>query len=45
MKVDEWLGISPGVFTLILILAAVFLFWIAELAEKKFGKPEITSEI
>jgi uncharacterized protein len=30
MKVDEWLGVSPGVFTLILILAAVFLFWIAE---------------
>ena len=44
MKVDEWLGISPGVFTLILILAAVFLFWIAELAEKKFGRPEITAE-
>ena len=45
MKVDEWLGVSPGVFTLILILAAVCLFWIAELAEKKFGRPEITSEI
>lgn len=45
MKVDEWLGVSPGVFTLILILAAVFLFWIAELAEKKFGRPEITKEI
>jgi uncharacterized protein len=45
MKVDEWLGVSPGVFTLILILAAVFLFWIAELAEKKFGRSEITKEI
>lgn len=44
MKVDEWLGISPGVFTLLLILAAVFLFWIADLAEKKFSRPEITSE-
>ena len=45
MKIDEWLGVSPGVFTLILILAAAFLFWIAELAENKFGRPEITKEI
>ena len=45
MRIDEWLGVSPGVFTLILILAAVFLFWIAELAENKFGRPEITKKI
>ena len=45
MKVDEWLGVSPGVFTFILIVAAVLLFWIAELAEKKFSRAEITSEI
>ncbi|GAB1452580.1 YeeE/YedE thiosulfate transporter family protein [Draconibacterium sp.] len=44
MKVDEWLGVSPGVFTLLLILAAILLFWISELAEKKFGRPDITSE-
>jgi hypothetical protein len=45
IKVDEWLGISPGVFTFMLIVAAAFLFWIAELAEKKFGRTEITSEM
>lgn len=45
MKVDEWLGVSPGVFTILLILAAVLLFWIAELAEKKFSRADITSEI
>ncbi len=45
MKVDDWMGVSPGVFTFILIVAAVILFWIAELAEKKFSRPEITSEI
>jgi hypothetical protein len=45
MKVDEWLGVSPGVFTFILIVAAVILFWIADLAEKKFSRAEITSEI
>jgi hypothetical protein len=45
LKVDEWMGISPGVFTLILILAAVFLFWVSELAEKKFSRPDITSKV
>jgi|SRR5690606_33007159 len=44
MKVDEWMGVSPGVFTFILIVAAVLLFWIAELAEKKFSRTDITSE-
>jgi len=45
LKIDEWFGISSGVFTLILILVAVALFWLSELAEKKFKRPEITSEI
>ena len=43
LKVNEWLGLSPGVFTFILIAAAMILFWIAELAEKKFSRPDITS--
>lgn len=45
LKVDEWMGVSPGVFTFILIVAAVLLFWISEIAEKKFSRPDITSEI
>jgi hypothetical protein len=45
MRIDEWMGVSPGVFTLILILAAVALFWIAELAEKKFSRADITREL
>lgn len=44
VKVDEWMGVSPGVFTLILIVAAVILFWIAELAEKKFNRSDIKIE-
>ena len=44
MKVDEWMGVSPGLFTFILIVAAVLLFWISEIAEKKFSRPDITSE-
>lgn len=45
LKIDEWLGISSGVFTLFLIVAAVTLFWLAEKAEKKFKRPEITSQL
>jgi len=44
LRIDEWLGISSGIFTLLLVVAAVALFWIAELAEKKYRRPEITSE-
>jgi hypothetical protein len=39
------MGISPGLFTFLLIIAAVGMFWIAEVAEKKFARPDITSEI
>ena len=45
MKVDEWLGVSSGVFTLLLIVAAVGMFWVAEKAEKKFSRPKITEKI
>ena len=40
MKIDEWLGVSSGVFTLLLIVAAVAMFWVAEKAEKKFALQE-----
>jgi hypothetical protein len=39
------MGISPGLFTLLLIIAAILMFWIAESAEKRFARPDITSEI
>jgi len=45
MRIDEWMGLSSGVFTLLMIVAAVFLFWMAELAEKRFSRDDITSEI
>jgi len=45
MRIDEWMGVSSGVFTLILIFAAVVLFWVAELAEKKFKRADITNKI
>jgi hypothetical protein len=45
VKINDVLGISPGIFTLALIAAAVAMFWIAELAEKKFARPDITNEL
>jgi hypothetical protein len=45
VKINEAMGISPGLFTFLLILAAAAMFWIAELAEKKFARPDITNEI
>jgi len=42
-KINEWLGLSPGVFALVLIIAAVAMFWLAEKAEKKFPRPDITN--
>ena len=45
VKINEALGLSPGVFTLVLVAAAVAMFWLAELAEKRFARPEITNEL
>jgi len=45
VKINEVIGISPGLFTLLLIVAAVAMFWIAELAEKRFARPDITNEL
>ncbi len=45
VKLPETLGISDGVFIFLVILAAVAMFWIAEKAEKRFARPDITSEL
>lgn len=45
VKINEALGLSPGLFTFLLIAAAVAMFWIAEKAEKRFARPEISNEL
>jgi len=45
VKINEVLGISPGLFTFFLVAAASGMFWVAEIAEKKFARPDISSEI
>jgi len=44
-KINEWLGVSPAVFSAFLIVAAVGMFWIAEKAENKFARPDISREL
>lgn len=39
-KVSESLGLSDGIFALLLIIAALSMFWVAEWAEKKFPREE-----
>jgi len=43
VKINEVMGISPGLFAFLLIIVAVIMFWLAELAEKKFSRPGITN--
>jgi uncharacterized protein len=45
VKINDTLGLSPGLFTLLLIMAALVMFWLAEIAEKKFARPDITENI
>ncbi len=45
VKINEVFGISSGLFTFILILAAVIMFWLAEKAEKRFARPDITRDL
>lgn len=45
VRIDEMLGIPTGLFILLLIVAAAIMFWLGELAERKFARPDITNEI
>jgi uncharacterized protein len=45
VKINEAMGISPGLFIFLFIIAAVAMFWLAEVAEKKFARPDITNEV
>jgi hypothetical protein len=45
VKIHEILGMSAGTFSLILILAAVVMFWLAEKSELRFARPEITEKL
>ena len=39
-KISTTLGLTDGVFAILLIIVALMMFWVAELAEKKFPREE-----
>jgi hypothetical protein len=45
VRVNETLGLSPGLFAMLMVAAAVAMFCISELAEKKYARPEITNDL
>jgi hypothetical protein len=45
VKLSETLGISDGLFILIIVVVAVAMFWLAEKAEQRFARPDITREL
>ena len=45
VKLSTTLGISDGLLILLVIVAAIMMFWVGEWAEKKFMRTDITSEI
>jgi len=45
VKISNILGIRDGYFALLLIIVASIMFWIGELAEKKFKREDISKEI
>ncbi len=45
IKLSETIGLSDGIFGLIVIVAAIAMFWIGEMAEKRFKREDISKEI
>ncbi len=45
VKISNTLGLTDGLMALLVIIAAAAMFFVAEWAEKKFSRPDITKEI
>ena len=44
LKISDWLGVTDGVFALIIIIVAVLMYWGIEKIEPIFERPDITKE-
>ncbi len=44
-RINELMGLSPAVFTFLLVILAMGLFWLSEKAEKKFARPDISDNL
>ena len=45
VKLSEEFGLSDGVMALIVIAIAAVMFWLADMAEKRFQREDITQEL
>lgn len=45
IKLSTAIGISDGLLVLMVVVAAIGMFWVGEWAEKKFSRPDITKDI
>jgi hypothetical protein len=45
IKLSDTIGVSDGILGLIVIVAAVMMFWLGEMAEKKFKREDISKEL
>ncbi len=45
LKLSDSLGIKDGILGLLVIVAAILMFWLGELAEKRFKREDISKEI
>lgn len=45
IKISTALGLSDGIMVLLVVAAAVAMFYVGEWAEKKFARPDITKEL
>ncbi len=43
VKLNEVMGLSPALFTFLLVIVAMLMFWLSEKAEKRFSRPDITT--
>ena len=44
VKLSESLGMNDSTFILLVVIVAVLMFWLAEKAEQRFARPDITKE-
>lgn len=45
IKLSDSIGVSDGLLGLLVIIAAIAMFWIGEMAEKRFKREDISKEI
>jgi hypothetical protein len=45
VKFSDFIGVSDGMMAFIVVIIAMFMFWLGEKAEKRFKREDITKEV